>query len=60
MRLMKAEGKIITGADIAKAPVDDKKRKRTIKVKQETTSEEKTSGNMSSSGAGASEIKGKG
>ncbi|MCI49751.1 hypothetical protein A2U01_0070995, partial [Trifolium medium] len=33
-RLMKAKGVIITGADIAQVPADDKKRKRTVKVKK--------------------------
>ncbi|MCI81591.1 hypothetical protein A2U01_0102865, partial [Trifolium medium] len=51
---MKAEGKIITGADIAHVPSEDKKRKRIVKVKQEKASEEKTSGKVSASGAGTS------
>ncbi|MCI79432.1 hypothetical protein A2U01_0100703, partial [Trifolium medium] len=52
MRLMKEDGIIITGVDIAKASPEDKqkKRKRVIKVKQEKVIEEKTSGNTSASG----------
>ncbi|MCI90697.1 hypothetical protein A2U01_0111991, partial [Trifolium medium] len=44
MRLMKAEGITITGADIAKTSPEDKqkKRKRIVKVKQEKVVEEKT------------------
>ncbi|MCH88343.1 hypothetical protein A2U01_0009227, partial [Trifolium medium] len=41
IRLMKAEGVIITGADIAHVPTDDKKRKRIIKVKQEKVTKAK-------------------
>ncbi|MCI26344.1 hypothetical protein A2U01_0047539, partial [Trifolium medium] len=59
MRLMKAEGIIITGADIAKVSPDDKqkKRKRIVKVKQEKVIEVKTSGNTSASGAEAFKAK---
>ncbi|MCI57064.1 hypothetical protein A2U01_0078315, partial [Trifolium medium] len=49
---MKAEGITIIGADIAHVPLEDRKRKRIVKIKQEKTSEEKTSGKVSASGAG--------
>ncbi|MCH83836.1 hypothetical protein A2U01_0004662, partial [Trifolium medium] len=59
MRIMKDEGVIITGADIAQAYPEDKqeKMKRIVKVKQEKVDEETTSGNTSASRAGASEAK---
>ncbi|MCI14383.1 hypothetical protein A2U01_0035514, partial [Trifolium medium] len=43
MRLMKAEGVIITGDDIAQVPADDKKRKRIVKVKKKNVKIEDTS-----------------
>ncbi|MCH96281.1 hypothetical protein A2U01_0017265, partial [Trifolium medium] len=59
MRLLKEQGKIITGADIGGASSEGKqtKRKRSVKVKLEKVDEEKTSDKTSTSGAGASEAK---
>ncbi|MCH80268.1 hypothetical protein A2U01_0001034 [Trifolium medium] len=59
MRLMKEEGVVITGADIANVTPEDKqkKRKRIMKVKQEKAVEAKTTGNTSASGAEASQVK---
>ncbi|MCH90105.1 hypothetical protein A2U01_0011012, partial [Trifolium medium] len=59
MRLMKAKGIIITGADIAKVSPEDKqkKRKRIVNVKQDKISEANTSCYTSASGAEAPEAK---
>ncbi|MCI63777.1 hypothetical protein A2U01_0085034, partial [Trifolium medium] len=50
---MKAEGVIITGADITQVPADDKKRKRIVKVRKKNVKIK----NISASGAKASEGK---